>query len=136
LQKVQTSERKKQGELPILLISQVFVEKTPKNAKKVQKMLPISVSTLLKRLATIPSSAGMSLTKLTLGGNHLIIPASGEFGKWHPGWDESVAKLFFTVYLYPVQILSQFTSFSRWRGWWQRRPAGTKTVSGQQPYGF
>jgi hypothetical protein len=33
-----------------------------------------------KRLATFPSPAGMSLTKLTLG-NNLITPAQGEFGK-------------------------------------------------------
>jgi hypothetical protein len=30
---------------------------------------------LLERLATFPSWAGMS-----------VIPAQGEFGKWHPGW--------------------------------------------------
>jgi hypothetical protein len=32
------------------------------------------------------SPAGMSLTKLSLAGNDLIIPDQGEFGKWHPGW--------------------------------------------------
>jgi hypothetical protein len=30
---------------------------------------------------TFPSSAGMSLTKLSLGGNNLIYPTQGEFGK-------------------------------------------------------
>jgi len=28
----------------------------------------------------------MSLTKLSLAGKNLIIPAQGEFGKRHPGW--------------------------------------------------
>jgi hypothetical protein len=32
-----------------------------------------------KRLATVPSPAGMSLTKLSLGGNNLIFPAQREF---------------------------------------------------------
>ncbi len=39
-----------------------------------------------KRLATFPSPAGMSPTKLSLVGNNLIIAAQGEFGKWHPCW--------------------------------------------------
>ncbi len=39
------------------------------------------------RLATFPSPAGMSLTKLSLGGKNLIITAQEEFGKWHPGWE-------------------------------------------------
>jgi hypothetical protein len=34
-----------------------------------------------KGLATFPSSVGMSLTKLSMGGNNQIIPAKGEFGK-------------------------------------------------------
>ncbi len=34
-----------------------------------------------KRLATFQSPAGMSLTKLSLGGNNLIIPEEGQFGK-------------------------------------------------------
>jgi hypothetical protein len=34
-----------------------------------------------KRLASFPSPAGKSLTKLSLDGNNLIIPAQGEFGK-------------------------------------------------------
>ncbi len=37
--------------------------------------------TVKKRLATFPSLAGMSLTKLFLGGKSLIIPAQGECGK-------------------------------------------------------
>jgi hypothetical protein len=32
-----------------------------------------------------PSPAGMSLTKLFLAGNNLIIPGQGEFGKGHLG---------------------------------------------------
>ncbi len=39
-----------------------------------------------KRLAVFPSPAGMSLTKLSLDGENLIIPVQGEIGKWHPGW--------------------------------------------------
>jgi hypothetical protein len=38
------------------------------------------VSTLLKRLPTFPSPGGMSLTKLSLEGNNLIILGQGEFG--------------------------------------------------------
>ncbi len=34
-----------------------------------------------KGLAVFPSQAGMSLTKLFLGGNNLIVPAQGEFGQ-------------------------------------------------------
>jgi hypothetical protein len=34
-----------------------------------------------KRLAVFPSPAGMSLTKLSLAENNLIIPLQGEFGK-------------------------------------------------------
>jgi hypothetical protein len=34
-----------------------------------------------KRLATFPFPAWISLTKLSLGGNNLIIPVQGEFGE-------------------------------------------------------
>jgi hypothetical protein len=34
-----------------------------------------------KGLAVFPSPAGMSLIKLSLGGNNLIFPAQGEFGQ-------------------------------------------------------
>jgi hypothetical protein len=34
-----------------------------------------------KKLAIFPSPAGMSLTKLSLGGKNFIIPAQEEFGK-------------------------------------------------------
>jgi hypothetical protein len=34
-----------------------------------------------KSLSISPSPAGMSLTKLTLTGNYLIIPGQGDFGK-------------------------------------------------------
>jgi hypothetical protein len=34
-----------------------------------------------KRLAVFPSPDGMSLTKLSLAGNNLIIPGHGEFGQ-------------------------------------------------------
>ncbi len=41
-----------------------------------------------------PSPAGMSLTKLSLAGNVLIILGQGGFGKWHPGWGREIANLF------------------------------------------
>ncbi len=50
-----------------------------------------------KRLAVFPSPAWMSLTKLSLAGNNLIIPNQGEFGKWHPVWDGKIAILFYSV---------------------------------------
>jgi hypothetical protein len=34
-----------------------------------------------KGLVVFPSPAGMSLIKLSLGGNNLIFPAQGEFGQ-------------------------------------------------------
>jgi hypothetical protein len=37
--------------------------------------------TVKKWLLIFPSSAGMSLTKLSLAGNNLIIPGQWEFGK-------------------------------------------------------
>ncbi len=39
----------------------------------------------------------MSLIKLSLGRNNLIIPAQGEFDQWHPGWGRENGKTFFTV---------------------------------------
>jgi hypothetical protein len=39
-----------------------------------------------KRLTIFPSPAGMSLTKLSLTGNNLIIAGQGEFGKVHSDW--------------------------------------------------
>jgi hypothetical protein len=53
-----------------------------------------------KRLAVFPSPAGMSLIKLSQGGNNLIIPSQGELGKLHPGWGRENRKSFITVY-YP-----------------------------------
>ncbi len=35
----------------------------------------------VKKVNDFPSPAGMSLTKLSLGGNIFIIPGQGEFGK-------------------------------------------------------
>jgi hypothetical protein len=40
-----------------------------------------SMYTCKKRLTIFPSPAGMSLTKLSLSGNNLIIRGQGEFGK-------------------------------------------------------
>ncbi len=39
-----------------------------------------------KRLSIFPSPGWMSLTKLSVAGNNLIILGQGVFGKWHPGW--------------------------------------------------
>jgi hypothetical protein len=41
----------------------------------------ISLFTVKKRLAVFPSLAGMSLIKVSLDGNNVIIPGQGEFGK-------------------------------------------------------
>ncbi len=38
-----------------------------------------------KSLAVFPAPAGMSLTKLSLAGNKLIIPSQGVFGNWRSG---------------------------------------------------
>jgi hypothetical protein len=57
-------------------------------------------NTVKKRLATFPSPAGMSLTKLFLGGNKMIIPAQGEFvGRCDiPAARTGISLTFFTVY--------------------------------------
>jgi hypothetical protein len=39
-----------------------------------------------KRISSFPSPAGISLTKLFLARNNLIIPGQGEFGLWKLGW--------------------------------------------------
>jgi hypothetical protein len=44
---------------------------------------------------------GMSLTKLSLAGNYLIIPGQGEFGKWHPAWGRENRYIFYSVYGWP-----------------------------------
>jgi hypothetical protein len=41
----------------------------------------IMAYTVKKRLTVFPSPAGMSLTKLSLAGNNLIIPGQAEFGQ-------------------------------------------------------
>jgi hypothetical protein len=46
-----------------------------------------------KRLTIFPSPAGMSLTKLFLDGNNLIISCQGEFG----AGDGKIANLFYSV---------------------------------------
>ncbi len=47
-----------------------------------------------KRLAVFPSPAGMSLTKLSLAGNNLIIPGQTEFVRDIPTGDRKTANLF------------------------------------------
>ncbi len=51
-----------------------------------------------KKVSDFPVPAEMSLTKLSLGGTSLIIPAQGEFGKWNPGWGQENSNFFFTVW--------------------------------------
>ncbi len=36
----------------------------------------------------------MSLTRLSLDGNNLIIPAQGESGQWHPGWGLEIVNFY------------------------------------------
>ncbi len=45
-----------------------------------------SQSYTVKKVIHFPDPAGMSLTKISLAVNNLIIPGQGEFGKWHLGW--------------------------------------------------
>jgi hypothetical protein len=45
------------------------------------KMRPFDTTHCKKRFESFLSPAGMSLTKLSLTGNNLIIPGQGEFGK-------------------------------------------------------
>jgi hypothetical protein len=64
------------------------------STRPTRRYLYIRRYTVKKRLMNFPSPAGMSLTKLSLGGIILIIPGQGEFGKWHPGWGGKIAILF------------------------------------------
>ncbi len=47
--------------------------------ERVGGMNILYIHTVKKRLPVFPSPAGMSLTKLALAGNNLIIPGQGEF---------------------------------------------------------
>ncbi len=62
-----------------------------------KKPLSCKDHALWKLFAIFPSPAGMSLTKLFLAGNNLIISGQREFGKWHPGWGWEYRESFFTV---------------------------------------
>jgi len=53
----------------------------------------------LKSLVVFLSPTGMSLTKLSLAGNNLIVPGQGEFGKWHPRLGREKLLTFFTIWL-------------------------------------
>jgi hypothetical protein len=60
-----------------------LAEKTDKDAHMIAKRTngqQIEIH-CKKRFAILPSPAGMSLTKLSLDGNNLIISVQGEFGK-------------------------------------------------------
>jgi len=50
-------------------------------------------------LATFPSPAGKSLTKLSLGGNNLIFPPIESLVSDFPAGDWNVANLFYSVSL-------------------------------------
>ncbi len=76
-----------------------------------------------KGLAVFPAPAGMSLTKLSLGGNNLIFPAQGEFSQWRPGWGRENGKLFLQCREWRLRQwkkcamanLSNFVQFGSWR---------------------
>ena len=55
------------------------------------------INTVKKRLAVILSPARMSLTKLSLAGNNLIIPGQGEFVSEIPAGDRKIIDLFYSV---------------------------------------
>jgi hypothetical protein len=55
--------------------------KSGKTLLKKYSIIAIQYLHCKKRLAAFPSPAGMSLTKLFLGGNNFIIPAHIEIGK-------------------------------------------------------
>jgi hypothetical protein len=54
-------------------------------------------STLWKRLAILPSPAGMSKTKLALAGNNLIIPGQSLDSDITAAGDGKIANLFYSV---------------------------------------
>ncbi len=88
-----------------------------------------------KRLDVFPSLAGMSLTKLSLGGNIKIVPGQGEFGKWHPGWGR--VKPLYSVLASPwesVKVhLMRKSSCKKLRGRWE--PFRYSSKSGQERQG-
>ncbi len=59
--------------------------------------------------------AGMSLTKFSLSGNNLIIPARGEFGEWHPGWGEGKHWTSFYSVIYHAGWFFLFSWTFPWR---------------------
>jgi hypothetical protein len=52
-----------------------------KIVKRVSRIVLKTGKYTVKRLSIFPSSAGMSLTKLSLAGNNLIFPGHGDFGQ-------------------------------------------------------
>ncbi len=62
-----------------------------------------------KRLATFPSPAGMSLTKLSLAGNNQIIFRQGEFGDI-PAEDGKSLTIFYSVSFMPHLLQNLLSS--------------------------
>ncbi len=69
------------------------------------------------KVCTVKNGSGVSRLQpgchyQTLPGQELwrhnwIIPAQGEFGKWHPGWRRETREPFFTVWAYDMVCLNQ-----------------------------
>ncbi len=68
-----------------------------------------------KRVAVFPSPDGMSLTKLPLAWNNLIIPGQGEYGKWHPGWRRENQQPFLTICHVFRRSLKSGPSYTQYR---------------------
>ncbi len=73
-------------------------------------MRKIAIRTLFwphrkKRLATFPSPAGMSLSKLSLGGNNLIFPAQGRVWYVTSRLGMGMSLTFFTVWYASAHVI-------------------------------
>jgi hypothetical protein len=67
---------------------------------------PLQLGYTVKKACNFPVPVGMSLTKLILDGNNLIIPVLGEFGYWLVTSRLGTRKLltFFTVFALAYQL--------------------------------
>ncbi len=88
-----------------------------------------------KRLAVFPSPAGMSLTKLSLVGNNLIIPGQGEFGKWHPHLGRKTANLFYSVG-HVLRILCTLSEESHTNLLNKKKPPNNKPIQAGETNGW